>query len=137
MALTAGMGSIVALFGPQTASRSQTTDSRFVAEAFLLRDMAVAAGDQPFGALIVMDGVIVGRGRSRVVTDRDENRHAERVALKDAQEQLGRTRLDGAIIYSSSIPCRICQPVLARAGVVRMVHGRDALDAGSPRAEAP
>ncbi len=81
----------------------------------------------------MLDGAIVGWGRSRVVADRDTARHAERVALADAQDRLGRARLDGAAIYSSSIPCMICQPVLARAGVARMLHGRDAADAG-PRA---
>ncbi len=99
--------------------------------------MALAAGDEPYGAVIVLNGAVVGRGRSRVVTDRDQSRHAERVALKDAQERSGRKRLDGAVIYSSSIPCPYCQPVLAKAGVVRMVHGRDALDAGAPRAQEP
>ncbi len=108
-----------------------------MAEAFALRDAAVAAGDQPYGAVIVLDGVIVGRGPSRVVVDRDNARHAERVALKDALDRLGRTRLDGAVIYSSSIPCAVCQPVLARAGVAGMVHGRDLVDGGRPRGEGP
>jgi tRNA(Arg) A34 adenosine deaminase TadA len=130
-------GSVAALFGPRTASAAKPSDSRFIAEAFSLRDMALAAGDQPYGAVIVLRGAVVGRGRSRVVADRDESRHAERVALKDAQDRLGRERIDGAIIYSSAIPCPYCQPMLARAGVVRMIHGRDALDAGAPRAEEP
>ncbi len=131
------MGSIAALFAPSTASRADARDSGFIAEAFRLRDMAVESGDQPYGAVVVLDGSVVGRGPSRVVRDRDHARHAERVALKDAQDRLGRERLDGAIIYSSSIPCSTCQPVLARAGIARMVHGRAALDAGAPRSGEP
>ena len=129
-ALSLGAGSLLALFG---APRARAAEAGFIAEAFRLRDEAVAAGDQPYGAVVALDGAIVGYGRSRVVADRDSDRHAERVALKDAQDRLGRHDLVGAVIYSSSVPCMACQQALARAGVARMVHGREAQDAGAPR----
>ena len=133
--LTVATGSILALFGPRAGGKAQSPDAGYIAEAFRLRDEAVAAGDQPYGAIVVLDGAIVGRGRSRVVADRDIARHAERVALKDAQDRQGRNSLAGAVIYSSSIPCMICQPVLARAGIARMVHGWEGSNAGAPRGE--
>jgi guanine deaminase len=129
-ALSLSAGSLLALF---CAPRARASEGGFIAEAFVMREEAVAAGDQSYGAVVVLNGAIIGRGRSRVIADRDNDRHAERVALKDAQERLGRIDLAGAIIYSSSIPCMFCQPVLARAGVTRMVHGRGAADAGPPR----
>lgn len=98
-----------------------------------MRDEAVAAGDQPYGAVVVFDGRIVGYGASRVVTSRNLDAHAERVALWDAQARLGRKDLTGAIIYSSSIPCAACQKALAAAKVGAMIHGREATNAGAPR----
>ena len=109
-------------------------NTAFTREAFRLRDEAVAAGDQPYGAVVVLDGRIVGLGESRVVRDRNADAHAERVALAAAQATLGRLRLEGAVIVSSSIPCGRCQSALAVAGIARMIHGRDGLDAGAPRA---
>ncbi len=85
-----------------------------------MRDVAVASGDQAYGAVIVLEGCIVGFGPSRVVVDANTAAHAERVALWDAQERLGRRDLPGAQIYSTSRPCMVCQSALAQAGVVRM-----------------
>lgn len=132
VAALVGGGALLGLFPDPVRAQSGRT-AQFIAEAFRMRDQAVAAGDQPYGAVIVLSGEIVGCGASRVVADRDNDRHAERVALKDAQTRLGREDLSGAVIYSSSVPCMVCQPVLARFGVARMIHGRQASDAGPPR----
>lgn len=95
---------------------------------------AIAKGDQPFGAVVVREGEIVGYGPSRVVQDRDQNAHAERVALWDAQRRLGRKQLADCVIYSTSRPCAACQTALAEAKVARMFVGPEALDAGVPKA---
>jgi tRNA(adenine34) deaminase len=129
--LALGGASLLALF--ETA-KAQSSAESFLDEAFRLRDQAVAAGDQPYGAVVVLDGRIVGRGRSRVVSDRNIDHHAERLALREAQALLGRQGLPGAVIYSTAIPCGACQPALARAGISRMIHGRAATDAGAPGA---
>jgi tRNA(Arg) A34 adenosine deaminase TadA len=130
-ALVSG-AALMALFAP---ARASAEDARvFMAEAFRMRDEAVAAGDQPYGAVIVMDGRIIGRGRSRVIADRNNDHHAERLALSAAQSALGRDDLAGAVIYSTSIPCGACQPALARARLARMVYGTSAKDGGAPRA---
>jgi tRNA(Arg) A34 adenosine deaminase TadA len=135
VAALVGSGALLGLFPDPVRAQSGRT-AYFIAEAFRMRDQAVAAGDQPYGAIIVLSGEIVGYGASRVVADHDNDRHAERVALKDAQRRLGREDVTSAVIYSSSIPCMVCQPVLARFGVARMIHGRQASDAGSPRRNA-
>ena len=98
-----------------------------------MRAKAIAAGDQPYGAVLVVGGEIVGWGPSRVVVDRNPDAHAERVALWDAQTRLGRRRLDGAVIYATSIPCAVCQRALAAAGVARMIFGPEGRDGGAPR----
>jgi tRNA(Arg) A34 adenosine deaminase TadA len=108
----------------------------FIDEAARQREKAVAAGDQPFGAVIVLDATIIGLGPSRAVIDGNIDAHAERVALWDAQRRLGRTDLRGANIYSTATPCALCQRALAAAGISHMYVGPEGLDAGPPRASA-
>jgi len=105
----------VALLAPQSRVALATTDAnrRFVAEAERMRREAIAAGDQGFGAVVVKDGVIVGWGPSRVVTDRNPDAHAERVALWDAERRLGSVKVAGAIVYATFRPCSACQNALA------------------------
>jgi tRNA(Arg) A34 adenosine deaminase TadA len=105
----------------------------FVNEALRMKEEAVARGDQPYGAVVVVAGVVAGYGPSRVNTDSNPDAHAERVALHDAQRRLGRRTLDDAIVYSTSRPCSACQRALAGAGIRRMLVGASAEDAGPPR----
>lgn len=132
LALMAG-GGMAALFArPARAMARDEKGGAFVAAAVRMKRDAVANGDQPYGAVVVKDGAIIGYGPSRVVTDRNPNAHAERVALWDAQRRLGVKPLPGAIIYSTSRPCSACQRELAGAGIARMFFGPGAADAGSP-----
>lgn len=105
----------------------------FVAEAERMKRQAVDAGDQPYGAVVVRGGAIVGFGPSRVVAERNPDAHAERVALRDAQARLGTTDLAGAVLYSTSRPCPACEAAAAAANLDRMLVGPDAADAGKPR----
>jgi tRNA(Arg) A34 adenosine deaminase TadA len=107
--------------------------AHFIAEAFRMKREAVAAGDQPYGAVVVLGGEIVGHGPSQVVAKGDPEAHAERVALHDSQGRLGRADLAGAILYSTSRPCRDCERAAAAARIARMVFGPDGVDAGAPR----
>ena len=104
----------------------------FIDAAFRMRDDAVRAGDQAYGAVVVKDGRIVGFGPSRVIQKKDEAAHAEREAIRDAQGRLG-SDLSGCILYSSSRPCSACEATAAQANIARMIHGRSATDAGAPR----
>lgn len=101
----------------------------FIAEAFKMKNEAVRAGDQHYGAVVVKDGRIVGFGPSGVVLKKDWTAHAER----EAQARLGREDLGGALVYSSSRPCSECECAAARANISRMYHGPEAADAGPPR----
>ena len=106
----------------------------FIAAAAQMRQQAVAAGDQPYGAILVLNGNIIGFGPSRVVTDRNPDAHAERVALWDAQRRLGANAIPGSVIYATSTPCSICQKALAQAEVTRMYVGASGVDNGNPGA---
>jgi len=102
-------------------------------EAKRMQELAESWGDQSYGAVVVAGGTVVGYGPSRVVKDQDPNAHAERVAIREAQEaQIGR-RLTGAVLYSTSRPCLACEQAAAKAGILRMYHGEGLLDAGAPR----
>lgn len=124
-----GLGAFAAPFG---APAQEPPPREAVAEAFRMREKAIRSGDQAYGAVVVFEGRIVGYGPSRVILDRDEKAHAERVAIRDAQLRLGRERLDGAILVSTSRPCGICQPVAYRVGISRLYFGPEARDGGAP-----
>jgi tRNA(Arg) A34 adenosine deaminase TadA len=101
-----------------------------------MKRRALAWGDQPYGAVLVLAGVLVGEGPSRVVKNNDIHAHAEREAIRDAQRRLGRQRLGGSVLYSTSRPCGLCQAAAAEAGVARMYFGPSLDDAGVPGQDA-
>lgn len=98
-----------------------------------MKELAESWGDQSYGAVVVLGTQVVGLGPSRVVKDRDENAHAERVAIRAAQRELGTRALTGAVLYSTSRPCSVCEAAAARAGVSRMYYGPSLADAGPPQ----
>jgi tRNA(Arg) A34 adenosine deaminase TadA len=101
--------------------------------AFDMRRRSVEAGDQPFGAVVVKDGRIVGLGPSRVVTHRDPTAHAEMEAIRDAARRLGTRDLSGCVMFSTSSPCRMCETAAHWASVSRLYHGPGVADGGVPR----
>jgi tRNA(Arg) A34 adenosine deaminase TadA len=107
---------------------------RWYQAALDMKRLAESWGDQPYGAVLVKDGALLGEGPSRVVRNRDPSAHAEREALRDAQRRLGAERLSGSVLYSTSRPCSLCEAAAARAGVRRMYFGPGLADAGAPAA---
>lgn len=105
----------------------------FMARAFEMRRLAEAAGDQPYGAVVVRDRIIIAESPSRVVSTGNVDAHAEREALRLAQERLGTQDLSGCVLVSSSRPCSLCERAAFRAHVVRMIHGEELIDGGPPR----
>jgi tRNA(Arg) A34 adenosine deaminase TadA len=108
-------------------------DSTFIARAYRERHEASARGDQSYGAVVVQDGRILGKAGSRVVRDRDPTAHAEMLAIRDALKRTGRADLNGAVLYSSSRACPMCEAAAYFAGIARMVHGRARDDEGAPQ----
>ena len=106
------------------AVRSEdVAEQRWLEAAEAMRQRALSWGDQPYGAVLVLDGAIVGEGPSRAVLNNDPAAHAEREAIRDAQQRLGRQRLAGSVLYSTSRPCALCREAASEAGVSRMVFG--------------
>lgn len=88
-----------------------------------LRDDALRAGDQPFGAVVLRGELIVGAAPSRVVTATatDPTAHAEMEAIRDAARRLRTRDLSGCVLVSTSRPCRMCEAAAGWAGISRMV----------------
>ena len=105
----------------------------FIDAAFRMKDDAIRTGDQPYGAVVVKEGRIIGFGPSRVVLKNDSTAHAEREAMREAQARLGSVDLSGCVLYSSSRPCSVCEGFAREAKITRMIHGADGTDAGAPR----
>jgi tRNA(adenine34) deaminase len=98
-------------------------DRRFMAEALVLAAKAAAAGEVPVGAVVVIDGVVVGRGHNAPIGDHDPSAHAEIRALRDAAAAIGNYRLTGATLYATLEPCAMCAGALMHARIARVVFG--------------
>jgi tRNA(Arg) A34 adenosine deaminase TadA len=81
----------------------------------------------------VRDGAIIGQSWSRVILDNDPTGHAEISAIRDAARRAGSRDLSGAIIYSSSRPCPMCEAAAYWARIDQMIYGRGTANAGVPR----
>ena len=113
------------------ADRSQHAE--FMAQAVRMRQAAVDAGDQAYGAVVVKDGEVIGLGPSRVITAQDPTAHAEVEAVRDAARKLGSRRLSGCVIYATSRPCRMCETACYWANIDRIYYSQDILDGGPPQ----
>jgi len=109
------------------------TREAFMRRAFELRRVAIERGDQPYGAVVVRNGKIVGEGASEVLTLPDPTAHAELQAIRDAARRLRTRDLSGAEMYGTSRPCPMCEAGAYWAGLARMWFGESATDVGAPR----
>lgn len=92
-------------------------------KALRLAQIAFALGEVPVGAVIVVDGQIVGEGLNLRELKNSSLEHAELNALKQASSNLGRWRLTDATVYSTLEPCLMCAGALLHARVKSLVFG--------------
>ena len=88
-----------------------------------LARQAGAAGEVPVGALVVLDGEVVGRGWNQPIGRHDPTSHAEIMALRDAAQQLGNYRLPGCTLYVTLEPCAMCAGAIMHARISKLVYG--------------
>jgi tRNA(adenine34) deaminase len=100
----------------------ESTDEIFMAEALAEARRAAAEGEVPIGAVVVLEGRVVGRGRNARERLADPTAHAEILALQEAARALGRWRLTGATVYATLEPCPMCAGALVNARVDRLVY---------------
>jgi tRNA(adenine34) deaminase len=96
---------------------------------------AEAAGEVPVGAVVVMDGQIVGRGFNSPASTGDPTAHAEILAIREAAKAIGNYRLDGSTLYVSLEPCPMCAGALVHARIKRLVYGARDLRFGGVRSK--
>ena len=94
---------------------------------------ALAEGEVPVGAIVVLDGRVIGRGHNRVIADSDPTAHAEIVALREAAREVGNYRLTGACLYTTVEPCPMCCGAALQARMARVVYGAADPKAGAAR----
>ncbi|HST00665.1 MAG TPA: tRNA adenosine(34) deaminase TadA [Usitatibacter sp.] len=100
-----------------------TGPEELMKEALVLAAEAGRVGEVPVGAVVVKDGVVIGRGYNRPVTTSDPTAHAEIVALREAAAALGNYRLPGCELYVTLEPCAMCVGAMVHARLARVVFG--------------
>ena len=85
----------------------------------------------PFGAVVVKDGVIVGRGHNEVLKHNDPTCHGEIQAIRDACRSLGTYDLSGCELYTSAEPCPMCLSAIIWANIKTVYYGNSAKDAAA------
>lgn len=112
-------------------------------ETFLRRAIEISAealktlGTEPFGAVIVKDGRIVGEGINKSVMNHDPTSHGETEAIRDACRNLETVDLRGCELYSSCEPCALCVAAMNIAGITALYYAADMAQAGDAIADLP
>ena len=83
----------------------------------------------PFGACIVKDGKIIGRGSNNVLLNNDPTAHAEIMAIRDACKNINSYDLSGCSIYTSCYPCPMCLSAIIWANIDKVYYGNTKEDA--------
>lgn len=112
-------------------------------EAFMRRAIEISAealttpGTEPFGAVVVRDGEIVGEGINRSVQNHDPTSHGETEAIRDACRRLGSVDLRGCDLYTSCEPCALCVAAMEIAGISHLYYAASMSHAGAALGALP
>jgi tRNA(adenine34) deaminase len=98
-------------------------DTAFMQQALQLAEQAAKAGEVPVGAIVVKDGVVIGRGSNAPISASDPTAHAEIMAMRDAAQHLGNYRLVDCTLYVTLEPCAMCSGAIQHARIARLVYG--------------
>ena len=99
------------------------SDEFYMERAIELAMQAESAGEVPVGAVVVLNGEIIGEGFNRPISSSDPTAHAEIMALRAAGESFGNYRLTGADLYVTLEPCVMCAGAMVHARIGRLVYG--------------
>ena len=103
----------------------------FMREALAQAEEARRRGEVPVGAVVVMDGLVVGRGYNQPIGTHNATAHAEIVAIADAGRQTGNYRLTGSTLYVTVEPCMMCVGAIIHARIATLVFGATEPKAGA------
>ncbi|WP_312359573.1 tRNA adenosine(34) deaminase TadA [Stutzerimonas balearica] len=105
-------------------------DEGFMREALALAEHGAALGEVPVGAVLVLDGEVIGRGFNCPISRHDPSAHAEMVAIRDAALRLQNYRLPGSTLYVTLEPCSMCAGLIVHSRIQRVVYGTTEPKAG-------
>ncbi|HTJ55133.1 MAG TPA: tRNA adenosine(34) deaminase TadA [Nitrosospira sp.] len=100
-----------------------SSDIDFMRAALELADQAQEIGEVPVGAVMVKNGIIIGRGYNRPISTSDPTAHAEVMALREAAQHMRNYRLLGCTLYVTLEPCAMCVGAIFHARIARLVYG--------------
>ena len=99
-----------------------------VAKELAEENLTTNAGG-PFGACVVKNGEIIGRGSNKVVSENDPTAHAEINAIREACKNIGSHDLSGCELYTSCYPCPMCLSAIIWANIKKVYYGNTKEDA--------
>ena len=102
---------------------------KFMKEAIKEAEKGIASGDGgPFGAVVVKDGVIVGKGHNKVLKNNDATCHGEMEAIKNASKKLGTFDLSDCLLFTTGEPCPMCLSACLWANIEKVYYGCSLMD---------
>src|SRR3989339_624699 len=106
-----------------TCQDSPEKDEKWMRAAFAQAELALAAGEVPVGAVIVVNDELVSVACNRPISLCDPSAHAEVLAIRGAASLLGNYRLAGTTLYVTLEPCLMCAGAILQARIERIVFG--------------
>lgn len=104
-------------------------DETYLQQAIDLATLSATQSGGPFGAVVVQNGIVIGRGHNQVTETCDPSAHAEIVAIRDACKTLNTYQLNDCVIYSSCQPCPMCMSAIYWARIPQLFYAASAEDA--------
>lgn len=85
----------------------------------------------PFGACVVQNGKIIGKGSNHVLSNNDPTAHAEIMAIRDACKNINSYDLSGCELYTSCYPCPMCLSAIIWSNIKKVYYGNTKEDAAN------
>src|SRR5260221_357927 len=98
-------------------------DEQYISRCIELSDQATKNGDFPFGSIVVLNDKIISQGYNQALNKKEVYRHAEMLALLDAQKKLSADELSQCVIYTNVEPCPMCAFAIQELNIKRVVFG--------------
>ena len=98
-------------------------DIDFIQEAYSEALVAYKNGENPIGALIVMDGKIISRASNAEISKNDPTAHAEIEAIRKACNQLNQLKLKDCVLYTTLYPCPMCEGAIIEVDIKKVIYG--------------
>lgn len=124
------MSNLTPISDPQIAA-IQDDDHKWMSYAMALAKKAESINEIPVGAVVVLDGKVIGEGWNQSICLHDATAHAEMIALREAGKSIENYRLLDATLYVTLEPCAMCAGAMVHSRIKRLVYGATDLKTGA------